>query len=481
MRRPNRRPNYTKMEDITDWTETVDYVIRLNGSIYEAFNGSTGEVDSSNLDAATVIQYALDNTTRGTVKVVDDVSLGTALTGVDNVTLDFTEHRVTITADVDFYIADDVDYASLKNVEIYCPDSYTANIIHLYADTGSIYWSNFENIRVFDTYENFTYTGLKIHSTGTKSVRNCAFRDIVFWNVNKGIHWKTDTADGFMVANILEHIFVNHFIIGMDFEIFDDPGSGPNHNTFIACEFQTSANSTYGIKDTANAGNVFHNCIVWDWVVADFPVEEWSVATNANNTCIIGMDESTEDIIDNGNATMILGKYSEMKLKYINRGTQDQDIRFFKDTDGNPALYIYGDDTGAERVAKFTIVANGALQISQETGGATIKWNDIGEIEMNGTAPQDVSFFGGSGAGENRYINLGGRDNANANVRHMKLRWGGTANDEGEIVTDSGDIFLNAAGVVKFGTKTGTGDAVLDGYVTIKDAAGNTIKLATTA
>jgi hypothetical protein len=45
------------------------------------------------------------------------------------------------------------------------------------------------------------------------------------------------------------------------------------------------------------------------------------------------------------------------------------------------------------------------------------------------------------------------------------------------------DLYLRGtgAGLVRFGVKTAAGDAASDGYVTIKDAAGNTIKLATRA
>lgn len=47
------------------------------------------------------------------------------------------------------------------------------------------------------------------------------------------------------------------------------------------------------------------------------------------------------------------------------------------------------------------------------------------------------------------------------------------------VIEADADIFLNAGGNVKFGTKTGTGDVAIDGYVTIKDSLGNTVKLAT--
>ena len=53
---------------------------------------------------------------------------------------------------------------------------------------------------------------------------------------------------------------------------------------------------------------------------------------------------------------------------------------------------------------------------------------------------------------------------------------------DGQIITGAGDLRLSpATGIVRFGTKTGTGDVVVDGHVTIKDSAGNTVKLATVA
>lgn len=49
--------------------------------------------------------------------------------------------------------------------------------------------------------------------------------------------------------------------------------------------------------------------------------------------------------------------------------------------------------------------------------------------------------------------------------------------------TTNNDLFLspNGTGVLKFGTKTGTGDVAVDGYISIKDSAGNAVKLATVA
>ena len=65
MRRPNRRPNYTKTEDITNWEIPPDYLIYKDGADTVAVNGSTGEEDSRNVDSVTVIQYTLEQLTTG--------------------------------------------------------------------------------------------------------------------------------------------------------------------------------------------------------------------------------------------------------------------------------------------------------------------------------------------------------------------------------------------------------------------------------
>jgi len=61
MRRPNRRPNYTKTEDITNWEIPPDYLVYKDDADTVAVNGDTGEEDSRNTDSFTVIQYAVNN------------------------------------------------------------------------------------------------------------------------------------------------------------------------------------------------------------------------------------------------------------------------------------------------------------------------------------------------------------------------------------------------------------------------------------
>jgi len=49
---------------------------------------------------------------------------------------------------------------------------------------------------------------------------------------------------------------------------------------------------------------------------------------------------------------------------------------------------------------------------------------------------------------------------------------------DGNIDTSAGDLKLSPAGVLRFGTHTGLGAEALSGYITVKDSAGNSRKLA---
>lgn len=84
MRRPNRRPNYSETEDITNWEETADYIIYKDGDVTIAVNGNTGKEDSRNTDAQTVIQYAIDALTSGGLIFIKQGSYDIA----DNISLD---------------------------------------------------------------------------------------------------------------------------------------------------------------------------------------------------------------------------------------------------------------------------------------------------------------------------------------------------------------------------------------------------------
>ena len=60
MRRPNRRPNYTKTEDIENYEIPPDYLVYKDDAVTVAVDGDTGEEIARNTNPSTPIQAALD-------------------------------------------------------------------------------------------------------------------------------------------------------------------------------------------------------------------------------------------------------------------------------------------------------------------------------------------------------------------------------------------------------------------------------------
>ena len=80
--------------------------------------------------------------------------------------------------------------------------------------------------------------------------------------------------------------------------------------------------------------------------------------------------------------------------------------------------------------------------------------------------------YGGAGA-DGRFVVR--QPGGVAGTDDLRIRHDGT---DGEIDTLAGDLFLNPTGSVKFGTHAAIGAETVTGYITVKDAAGNSRKLA---
>jgi len=88
----------------TEWNALLDhaleksssYIVRLNGSDYEAVNGSTGKIDSTDADKDTVVQAAIDALTSGGVIVLKEFELGSVTYGNTILILEYYQGRVKI-------------------------------------------------------------------------------------------------------------------------------------------------------------------------------------------------------------------------------------------------------------------------------------------------------------------------------------------------------------------------------------------------
>jgi len=124
MRRPNRRPNYTKTEDIENYEIPPDYLVYKDGAVTVAVDGDTGIEESRDSNAVTVLQYAADQLTSGfiyakgeaysfnkTLTLGDDIKLefgkGNLITVPDDCSL---SHEIVDTLDI-YYLIGNKDHA----------------------------------------------------------------------------------------------------------------------------------------------------------------------------------------------------------------------------------------------------------------------------------------------------------------------------------------------------------------------------------
>jgi len=95
----NKRITLAELKNSALATNAYDYVVYKEGSTYYARNGSTGDIDSENATASTVIQYTLDAVTSTTSKkrivLTGDFTITTNLTVDDYTILDMTEASLT--------------------------------------------------------------------------------------------------------------------------------------------------------------------------------------------------------------------------------------------------------------------------------------------------------------------------------------------------------------------------------------------------
>ena len=82
----------------------AEYIIYKDGSNYIAKNASNGKLESTNSDASTVLQYAINNAASGTVFLNTDITNFTyTVTGQAKVILDFGGHNLIEDSNIDYF------------------------------------------------------------------------------------------------------------------------------------------------------------------------------------------------------------------------------------------------------------------------------------------------------------------------------------------------------------------------------------------
>ena len=393
-RLPSRLPHYAKTGDISNWSESAEYVIHKEGSYYKATNGQTGKIDSKNTNPSTVIQYALDNTTTGKIMVNTDITQTVALTAVDDVQLDFTNHLVTLSGNENFLTMTQKTRFHLENVRLTVPSGYTGNIIELNSSTGTCRYNTFRNIWCDNpnAATQHGYKGIVLNITSTGNIFWNTFADMWFRGVDTGILFNLDHTSSWANGNMFNQIFIDRFVTMVNFDIFNAATNGTGKNTFLAVSGQTHSYSVDGFKNIRNSANHFENCTVWDWASAVAPNHQWSIHTDAEQTYIM-CNDSPDNMDDNGTDT-IIGHYGcNLQINNLNeRGTKP--LYLFMATTGNPFVYIYGDDHGTPNYGKMRISDWGHLQISHHQGGNTIELDNDGKIKVTPGGSEHLSLEG---------------------------------------------------------------------------------------
>lgn len=425
MRRPNRKPNYAKTENIANWSESAEYVIHKEGDVYIAVNGQTGVEDSRSTNPSTAIQYALDTITAGNIVVNTDISnFTTTLTGVNNCILDFLNHTVTMTADVDFITNTQQNHFTMRNLYLIPTANYTGAVITLIASVGNIRWNLFENIYVHPPDTARTYIGIYWHITGAGgNITRCTFRNIDLQYPDTGILFDFDDAGAWATANHFDGVFIREPLIGVDWDL--EAGADWNNNFLEKVSIQcVGATTTHGFKDIIGTFNTFIHCVPYDWVAAGtIPA---SIPANTNRNIFLGCGFTRFNIVDAGTYNLFTDG-GRLSIAAINPG-EDRDVILFQGSGANPQIWMYGDEAGTGRYTSFQMQATGAFILTNQRGQGTFQLQATGVCRINHGNSADVKIGDGTG-----------------------IPW--------------------------FGTYNATPAADSTGYITIKDAAGNTRKL----
>jgi len=158
-----RFPSYWNLLLDHGLEKTASYIIRVNGSTYEAINGSTGQIDYSGAVASTVIQSAINAlTTGGELAITNGLYLITVplylqpyvdITGENKFT---TELRTV--GDIDLFHIYDTSFNRIRNLKLNCDSqtSKSAILIRNNLSVSTIQKIWFEHIDIADPFMGIT-------------------------------------------------------------------------------------------------------------------------------------------------------------------------------------------------------------------------------------------------------------------------------------------------------------------------------------
>jgi hypothetical protein len=253
----------------------------------------------------------------GSVWVGSDITLSSELHMRNYTTLDFEDHKVTLTSDISFLnLTNGVWYSTVRNVRISPSNGQTKSIIVLYLPPNGgwhdrIIHNLFENIDIINSYPSSRgWAGIHLYvNVGVDKPSDMAnflfntFRKITMNDCMTGILLECDDTDAYGNGNNFDDIWIDAYVNGVWFKVDAGATNGFNQNLFNDIKLQTASFSTNAFRDISHFGNHFDHCLAWDWYAASNPVHEWNILPSATKTYICA--HYIADILNQGTLTNI--------------------------------------------------------------------------------------------------------------------------------------------------------------------------------
>ena len=288
-------------------------------------NGNIWDCTGPNIQAAI---NDVANTGGGTVWVGSDVVLSTPLIPKNDVRIDFQNNKVTFSSDCSFInLTGDgstgLRRSIIENAYVIPYAGTTKGIIHVYipddVSSNNYKWTVrhnlIRNINIVGGSTARNFIGIHFEIDGASSILDNRFENIFTDWAGTGIKLECN-AEGWANGNIFDNIYVNYYktFIDFDLNVAQSGGNGFNYNEFRGCRCQTvdsdtySYHSEYGVKDIVGYGNVFRDCLVWDWYLVDNQhagtgIYEWKITSSAHDTNIDAMSITAAYYLDQGIGT----------------------------------------------------------------------------------------------------------------------------------------------------------------------------------
>jgi len=277
--------------------------------------GSVVYTENDSNHAENAIQYAIDNLPDGGKIVLSegDYYCSSAPTYRDNIIIEGQGPGTVIKlqSDITPFSLHNLYRTHVRNLDVEVSEGHTEAILELFADgTGAVGYCSFENINIRNPYATHDFTGIRLKMDNDRYILENQFKQIYIGECNKGIHIKGLSDNVWANGNYFEKIFAEGFVTFIDFDGTTTKTNLANRNTFVDCKAQTKSYSVDGIKNIYRWGNVFLDCLIWDWYIASSPNYKWSIDADARETIIIGtdVDASSSSVQDNAPDTKWFAK-----------------------------------------------------------------------------------------------------------------------------------------------------------------------------